>query len=214
APEISPTQEVAPVKRRPEPVVAVVSSDHFQSAIERFEHAIQVRSSVDSLSATGEVQAARYGLDSAAVELQTDARRKAVAAAPGLGEKLGAYIVAGGTYIQASDARRVALREYTSRMEAMNRRITSSLDRAWKIFGRVLARQSLMRLNADLEVLSRRFAVISGSDSYGSAAVESVASSERALATTFEGNVGSFARSEGADWVREMREDLAQTEAL
>jgi diguanylate cyclase (GGDEF)-like protein len=214
APEVSPTEEVAAVKHRPEPVVAVLSGDHFQSAIERFQHAIQVRSSVDSLSATSEVQAARYGLDSAAAELQTDARRKALAAAPGLGEQLAAYIVAGGTYIQVSDARRVALREYTSRMEAMNRRISSSLDRAWKIFGRVLARQSLMRLNADLEVLSRRFAVIGGSDSYGSAAVESVASGERALAMTFEGNVGSFARSEGADWVREMREDLAQTEAL
>ena len=70
----------------------------------------------------------------------------------------------GGSFVQVADTRRIALREYAQRLDSMDTRVSTSLDRAWKIFGRVIARQSLMQMHSDLEELHHRFAGIGGAD--------------------------------------------------
>ena len=51
--------------------------------------------------------------------------------------------------------RRAALVDYSTIVEGLNARAKVPLDGAWTIFGRVVARQSLLQLAADLDSLRR-----------------------------------------------------------
>ena len=68
---------------------------------------------------------------------------------------LRAFEAAGGNSIRLADARRAAIQESIGRTEAMDEQLNTSLDGAWKIFGRVLARQSLMQLRTELADVRR-----------------------------------------------------------
>jgi diguanylate cyclase (GGDEF)-like protein len=214
----APVAQESAIKRHPNTTVAVtvpvaipiVKSDHFIGAVDRFEHAVQARESVDSVSTGDELHAATQDLETAASDLQTGSMSAVAGDAQPFAQSLSDYIAAGGDYVQIADSRRIALREYTHRLDAMNARISASFDRAWKIFGRVIARQSLMQLHGDLEELQRRFAGIGAAEGYDAGTIESISSSETAVESTFNRNEGGFRRSEGADWVRQMREDISE----
>jgi diguanylate cyclase (GGDEF)-like protein len=215
APASAPTPAPAPaddpvIRRRAEPAPARIHIDSFMGAVDRFQHAITERASVNSASTTDEVKAATQDLDTATTDVQVRSGPVAAAAAPAIEQGLLTYVEAGDKYLQIADARRAARREYIGRSEAMDARISASLGRDWKIFGHVFARQSLVQLHTDLEELRRRFAVIGASDIYDAGAVAALANSEHALAATFNRNEQSFRRTEGADWIRQIRDDMAQ----
>jgi diguanylate cyclase (GGDEF)-like protein len=209
-------------KRRTEPpapavvpaVAPAIKSDRFIGTVDRFQRAAQARESVDSAITSDELQAATGDLESAANEIPIGSAPLAAAAARAFSQELSGYIATGGGYVQIADSRRIALREYANLLDSMGTRISASLDRGWKIFGRVIARQSLMQLHSDLEELRRRFAGIGASDGYDVGTIESIASTELAVAATFNRYEGGLKRSEGADWVHWMREDLSQIELL
>ncbi len=222
---VVPTETVSHetiVKRRAEPAsygvdpaaAHAIKSEHLIGSIDRYQHAVQAREAVDSASTADELQAAGGELENAADSVQKAAAPLAVAAARPFPQKLAAYMAEGGSFVQIADTRRIALREYAQRLDSMDTRVSTSLDRAWKIFGRVIARQSLMQMHSDLEELHRRFAGIGAADGYDVGTIESLAASELALAATFNRNEGGFKRSEGAEWVRRMREDLSRIESL
>jgi len=209
------TRRIEPAGPGVEPAAAhALKSEHFIGAVDRYQRAVQAREAVDSASTGDELQAADGELESAADDVQEAAAPLAAAAARPFSQKLAAYLAEGGSYVQIADTRRIALREYAERLDSMDTRVSSSLDRAWKIFGRVIARQSLMQMHGDLEELRRHFAGIGAADGYDVGTIESLSASELALAATFNHNEGGFKRSEGADWVRRMREDLSQVESL
>ena len=213
---VVPTETVPhdAVKRHTEAVPAAapaIKSDRFIGIVDRYQHAVQAREAVDSAGAANELQAVDGELASAADDVQKAA---APAAARSFSQKLGAYMAEGGSFVQIADARRVALREYAERLDSMDTRVGASIDRAWKVFGRIIARQSLMQMRSDLEELHRRFTGIGAADGYDVGTIESLSASELAVAATFNRNEGGFKRSEGAEWVRRMREDLSQIESL
>jgi diguanylate cyclase (GGDEF)-like protein len=200
----------AVIRRRTEPALARVYIDSFMGAVDRFQRAIAERAAVNSAGTADEVKVATLDLDTATTDVQVRSGPVAAAAAPAIEQGLLTYVEAGDKYLQIADARRAARREYASRSEAMDARIAASLGRDWKIFGHVFARQSLMQLHTDLEELRRRFAIIGASDIYDAGAVTALAGSEHALAATFNRNEQSFRRTEGADWIRQIRDDMAQ----
>ncbi len=205
---------VEPAAQIAEPAAAhAIKSERLIGSIDRYQHAIQAREAVDSAGTVDELQAAGGELEGTAEYLQKAAAPLAAAARP-FPQKLAAYMAEGGSFVQVADTRRIALREYARRLDSMDTRVSSSLDRAWKIFGRVIARQSLMQMHSDLEELHHRFAGIGGAEAYDVGTIESLSASELALAATFNRNEGGFKRSEGAEWVRRMREDLSQIESL
>jgi diguanylate cyclase (GGDEF)-like protein len=168
------------------------------AAVERYQRAVAVRASIDSAATTAETQAAAKNLDSMS---------KAMRAAAG--QRTNVYEATGSNQIQIADARRSALNDFVARADAIDERLTTSLDGAWKIFGRVLARQSLMQLHNELGEVRRSFARLSAADGDRSAA-EDITAGEAAFAATFNRNAGAFSRSEGIAWVRQVREDFAK----
>ena len=84
----------------------------------------------------------------------------------------------------------------------MDKRITASMSRALKLFGRVFARQSLLRLQESIDELQRHFTDVAAASVADPEALAALADSENALEKTFQADEASFSRSDGGDWVR------------
>ena len=107
----------------------------------------------------------------------------------------------------ALDGRR-ALDQYATFLSAMNTRLQKSIEGAWKILGRVVARQSLLKMSAQLDAIQSDFA---DRQSAGLAPLEKA---EQDLAFTLQKSAGSLRRSQGEQWLEAMRSDLAKMSAL
>ena len=185
----------------------------FLSAVDEFEHAIEVRASTDSNDSAGAVQTAMQALR-AALRAPPLQRRGAASAVEGL---LFEYEQAGLHFVQSTESRRAALHEYLGRVDATAGRISVSLDGAWKLFGRVFARESLLRLHAQIEELGRRVTALSSAAAGGpedASAFDALAGAESAFASSLRRNEGALTRSEGAEWMRHMHEDLSRIAEL
>jgi diguanylate cyclase (GGDEF)-like protein len=169
------------------------------AAIERYRRAVEVRAAVDSPAAIAEERAAAQNLESASEGVQR--------------QTLQTYEAAGRNSIRLADARRAALHEIAGRADAMDEQLKTSLDGAWKIFGRVLARQSLMQLRSELDDIRRGIVRWSTADG-DRAAMTAVMAGETAFAATFNRNAAAFSRAEGGRWVGELRENSLKFAAL
>jgi diguanylate cyclase (GGDEF)-like protein len=183
--------------------------DRFQAALEHYQRAIEARVAMDSSGAEDDRRAAQRTLDLAAGAVAKEQAREHVVQAP-----LVSYERAAADFVQSADQRRSVLQEYQDRLDAMDTRITASMNRALKLFGRVFARQSLLRLRQSVDELQRRFTDVAAASVADPEALAALADSESALARRFQADEASFARSDGADWVRGMHQDLSQLATL
>jgi len=182
------------------------------AAIERYKQAVQVRASVDSPSAAAEEHAAARNLDNVSHGLQQAAELPASQRGRFL-QALQTFEAAGRDSFRLADARREALQEAAVCTDAMDQQLKTSLDRAWKIFGRVLARQSILQLRSELDDVRRGVARRSATDGDRSA-TNAIVAGETAFNSTFDGNAAAYSRAESGKWVGEMRENLRKLAAL
>jgi diguanylate cyclase (GGDEF)-like protein len=225
SPKINSAPAASAAPSRPIDVSAALAQvEQFVKVVDRFHHAVDARVALDSSESMAEVEQSRNELEAAARDLQSSTADKPHSAASlsvgvehggaTLDQSLSSYAAAATAMVQAADAGRFARRAYSLRIEVLERRINASMDRAWKMFGRVLARQSLMRLHTDLEELRRRASALGAPDTYDSSAIDTAAASERTLAAAVDSDAVSLTRTEGAEWVRQVRDDIAETAAL
>lgn len=124
----------------------------------------------------------------------------------GFGAAVQAHIADGTALVGLADASRLLLTNYADRYNAMRARARSSIDRAWKVFGRVVARQSLITLNREIEELGAR-SIALGTVSRSDSALISEAIST--IAATLAKNERGLASSQGKEWLAAMNDDLA-----
>ena len=178
--------------------------DRFQAALEHYQRAIEARVAMDTNAAEEVRRAAQRDLDIAVRAVGTEqARERAVQA------ELASYELAGASYVQAADQRRSVLQQYQDRLDAMDKRITASMSRALKLFGRVFARQSLLHLHESVDELQRRFTDVAAASVADPDALAALVDSEDALEKAFRADEASFSRSDGPDWVRAMHRELS-----
>ncbi len=117
--------------------------------------------------------------------------------------------VSGKTFTTAAHARQRLSARYSTVFARMNARLQESIDRAWKIMGRVVARQSLLRLSAELNDIQQAFAArnVVGAAGNAQALVEQA---EQAFAATLLENEKGLRRSQGDEWFEATRADLEQ----
>jgi diguanylate cyclase (GGDEF)-like protein len=176
----------------------------FQAALEHYQRAIEARVAMDTGAAEDDRRAAQRDLDLAARAVGTEqSRERAVQT------QLTSYESAGAEYVQSADQRRSVLQQYQDRLDAMDKRTAASMSRALKLFGRVFARQSLLRLRGSIDELQRRFSDVAADGVTDPEALAALADSEKSLATTFQADEASFSRSDGSEWVRAMHRDLS-----
>jgi diguanylate cyclase (GGDEF)-like protein len=116
----------------------------------------------------------------------------------------------GEEIVRDSDARRTMVSEYWDHFETVDRRMKGSVDGSWKIFGRVIARQSLISLGRDLDDVRRRSERLTPGGGYDAAMLDGLAQSQLRFETTLEQNSKNLATSQGEEWVKHLTEDFAQ----
>jgi len=110
--------------------------------------------------------------------------------------------------VNVAESRERLLAEYAGHFEKLDIRLKTSLDRAWKIFGRVVARQSLLELSRQLDNIRRDLGSLTGV-SAGRADVELLGASEARFGALLHANESGLTRSQGDIWVKQTVADFA-----
>ncbi len=184
--------------------------EHFLVSVDRFERAVYARALIDSPLTTGQFQQADDGLTRVSAEDLSLAVQSVVLADLQMAAALKNYQSSGRELVALADSRRKTIHDYSTTFDAMSLRLTTSLDRAWKLFGRVIERQSLVELRKHLNELSRRFDGVRSADSYDAGAAGLLVLNETTFAETLAREEKSLTRSEGSPWVRSMHEDFSE----
>jgi diguanylate cyclase (GGDEF)-like protein len=198
----APTSSTAILQKKPP------SADPLMVAVAGFETASLARIASGAEGPSRELDASRTQLRTSAntfdLQLEGFARardRKAIS------ESVEEVIRHSASAVNAVEARRAESEHYLQRLAALQVRIETELDQAFKMFGRVIARQYLVRLQSDISNL-RNLGSVLGTTEYSAEDLEKIAGAEGSLAALLQEVGGKLARSKGQDWVDAMRSDL------
>jgi diguanylate cyclase (GGDEF)-like protein len=172
------------------------------SAIDRLERAAELRSQFTSSANDSEFAAATETL-----QRNTKEFLEGFSANSQIQKRSDEYVRAAQDLVLVSDQRRVERADYSKFSKSMNERVQTSLDGAWKIFGRVIARQSLIRLRAELDAVRLHSDSIVAGDTANAKDIEALTASESALSSALASDKNKLSRSEGADWVARMESE-------
>lgn len=202
APQPSDVQAAAPA---PQPLRRSTSPgrkgiEALARAVDRYERASRLRAENDFSDNDAEY---RY----ASVDLR-------MRAAPLVQSLATQYLDRGAELVRIADQRRSARSEHSRHSQAIDQRMQQSLDGAWRIFGRVIARQSLIQLRTCLDEIRQHSARIVAGDAIGDDEIKLLATTETTFVANFEAHRSSLEKSYGAEWVRGMREDFDALAAL
>jgi diguanylate cyclase (GGDEF)-like protein len=192
-----------------------LSAKSLIAAIEHYEVAIRSRLNVDIEDSDAQLASAVQELER---ETQTYVSQPNHPAAgqhlEKLRQRLVEYRSRGDDLVRAADSRQNVLKNFWDRFNALDARTKASLAGSWKIFGRVIARKSLVDLNTSLDEIRRDFASLPTTGLYDQGALDAVKLSERALTVSLQTNEVALTRSQGETWVEQTRADLARINAL
>jgi diguanylate cyclase (GGDEF)-like protein len=176
--------------------IDTIPAEALASVIDRFELASQLRAETNSARSAAEYSAALDALRRRSYEY--------LAAGPdktGIGHAATDYIDHGREVVRVADQRRVARAEHSKLLAAINGRLQTTLDGAWKIFGRVIARQSFIQLRVELDAVRQHSEPIVLGEAVDADELKALTATENAFMSTFANNEISFASAEGVDWV-------------
>ncbi|HET9473875.1 MAG TPA: diguanylate cyclase, partial [Steroidobacteraceae bacterium] len=109
--------------------------------------------------------------------------------------------------VQSRRVRRELLTRYSSLLTGMDLRVRASIEQAWKIPARVVAREPLLEVRAQLDAVRAAFAT---RDSFDGRELDTgpLAGAERTLAGTLRDRETVLRRSPGTDWYHAMTGDV------
>jgi diguanylate cyclase (GGDEF)-like protein len=177
--------------------------------VDRFELASQLRAETNSAMSAAEYTAALDALRRRSYEY--------LAAGPdktGIGHAATDYIDHGREVVRVADQRRATRAEHSKLLAAINDRLQTTLDGAWKIFGRVIARQSFLQLRVELDAVRQHSEPIVLGEAVDANELKALTASENAFMSTFANNETSFASAEGVDWVERTLAEFDELIAL
>jgi diguanylate cyclase (GGDEF)-like protein len=207
------TLPVSRIARRAAPPTSVaptvnVRSKELALAIDRFQHASEMRAQSDSALNAREYLGAKSALlktDSAQLT-NVPTRRSNMA---GLAWDIDLFIKHGQSMVAVSDERRKARADYLLSLEALNTGMQRAMDRAWKILGRILAPQSLLQLREELDAIRRNSEALRSEDLPSPPDIDGLIAGENAFQETLTAHRAGFVKSEGAGWVEQTQENLS-----
>jgi hypothetical protein len=136
-----------PATVRAPPVAMPLENAELLNVLAQFDRSLLVRAQV----ATSENKVLLAATEQHLVRESASFIAKASTGSAGAVKSLAAQVrtlrAAGDALVNASDARRAVFDSYWTHVEGLDRLVQSALDRNWTIFGRVIARQSLITLS-------------------------------------------------------------------
>jgi diguanylate cyclase (GGDEF)-like protein len=173
-----------------------ITHERLRAAIDAFEQAYRQRSIDPKAGDAVLIRAA-------------DQVRHAALGSPGLERAANDYLLRAHQSIHVADQRRAARASYFALASSLYERLKNSLDGSLQIFGRVLARQSLVRLRNDFDRVRILSEIIADGELPSGSQREEIAAAETNYLNTFTANQASLDKSEGSEWVWGMRADFA-----
>ncbi len=206
---LAPSLPTAPSVPIPQPAArpnapSRKSLESLTGAVDQFERASQARAKLNSAANDGEYLYAADALRRWSPDYGDGSIARLVAE----------YLDRGRVLISVADERHLARLEHARHTEAIDRRIQTSLDAAWKIFGRVFARQSLLQLRAQRDAIRQHSEALLSGDAISAADMDLLAASENAFGASLEAHRKSLEKSDGASWVAGLQEDFDALVAL
>jgi hypothetical protein len=138
-----PAEPVAAIEL-PAKKTVTLRRDEFATAIEDYERAVQSRIAADEAAVQRQLDSSSATLLRRARDLQSDLKEAQIAQRRALAQELDALQMQAQAMIEQSDQRRAAFRDYASTIETLTTNARARLDGAWRILGRVIARQQLV----------------------------------------------------------------------
>jgi diguanylate cyclase (GGDEF)-like protein len=186
-----------------------LSSDALLRTLDHFDAAVRARVAIDN-----ELTEADYQQTMAEINRALNAFTSAAASISGKSyAKLSAAIQLHQRYaeslIAASDERHVLTSQYADLFEKLNARDKASLDHSWKIFGRVVARQSLLQLSADLDALRRHAAAFGSTGDSDGMELAALLEAEQSVQKRLDDNQSTLRHTEGDAWYNAMGADFS-----
>jgi diguanylate cyclase (GGDEF)-like protein len=177
--------------------------------LDHFDAAVRARVAIDN-----ELTEADYQQTMAEMNRALSAFTSAAASISGKSyAKLSAAIKLHQRYaesvIAASDERHALTSQYAALFEKLNARDKASLDHSWKIFGRVVARQSLLQLSADLDALRRHAAAFGSTGDSDGMELAALLEAELSVQKRLDDNQSTLRRTEGDAWYNAMCADFS-----
>jgi diguanylate cyclase (GGDEF)-like protein len=212
-PSLVTREAAAPVVETPAPV-ATLSGEELTRSIERFDESVYA--AVQSGSVETQERYRHFGkeVDRATAQFMDQAQALGDRSYKSVPAAIQQHKRNAERWIQLAQDRRQLLREYSEKLEHMNGRLNASLDGAFKIFGRVVARQSLVQLNTSLSGLRDSFAAAVRSFSTAPEVFDRIGEAEAAFGQSLQDNAKSLRRAESDEWFAEMEQDFATLTAL
>ncbi|HEV7607326.1 MAG TPA: EAL domain-containing protein [Steroidobacteraceae bacterium] len=183
----------------------IVTSAELAVAVGRFDRAVHEHAEADSRTS-----AARYGSARAALDrLFGQGRSSSQASNQPLPRLINTHKRSAEALLQSARVRHELLTQYSSVLSGMDTRARKSIDRAWKILGRVVAAQPLLDVRARLDDLRAAATTPGVFDAGDASTVSPLENAERAVAETLRDEKNMLRRSQGPEWYQGMSDDLA-----
>jgi diguanylate cyclase (GGDEF)-like protein len=214
---VQPVPAPPPVEAPQGPDRAAIHAavDGALGALTRFEQASQTRVRNESTAIDTEYRQTDADLT---VSLKPLAGKPAGLLAGGaatrISSDLKAYAAQGKVLTGVADSRRATETTRIALLESLNARVKNSLAGAWKIFGRVVARQSLIQLSAELDNLRQNSEALAADAPATEAQLAAIIEAEQRVQKTLAANETQFRRSQGDTWYQAMTSDMAQLSSL
>jgi diguanylate cyclase (GGDEF)-like protein len=127
----------------------------------------------------------------------------------GIRHRVSALISDATALVHAAQARRELENSYSTHFDNLDAQMQTALDNSWKIFGRVIARQSLVALGRALDDIRRSSSTLIGSRRVERATLDELAGAQSNFATALERNSTSLERSQAPGWMDDVRHNLS-----
>ena len=174
-----------------------------------FDEAVRARLATDGEPSRADYQRTRAEMNAALNTLAGSGASVGGKSYPKLAAAFSLHQREADALVFTSDAQRALSVKYFALIETLNARDKQSLDHSWKIFGRVVARESLLRISADLDALRRHATVWSGGSREGPE-LTALIGAEQSVQKDLDDNQSSLRRTEGDGWYRAMCADFAE----
>jgi diguanylate cyclase (GGDEF)-like protein len=207
-----------PAEAPPPPPAATMSPlllEEALAALAQFEQASDVRMKSASPSVDAQYQQAGARLNEAVKRFVGNADAPLPPATSGrIRAELRTYTAHADTLIQNADDHAATEDSRTALLESLSARVKETLATAWTIFGRVLARQTLVVLSDDLDSLRAHSEALQAGIPLTAAQLAAVTDAEQRVQQTLASNAAAFRRTEGDPWYQATQADLTKLIAL
>ena len=209
APSRPGIEAIVPFRLAPLPEYETISSNELTHALERFDQSTYAAVESASPEIQAQYRHARKDAERAVIAFVTHSKQVANRSFPSLRPKLQEHQRTAARWMELSRSRHKLLREYSETLGQMSARVNASLDRSFRILGRVVARQSLVQVDSNLDQVRESFAAAVRSGNPSAEAFNAIREAQLALAKTLTLNTKGLKRAEGMEWFATMEADLS-----